>query len=50
LYKIISQHSGQTLIKYKDSDVIIGWLLKSKRIRNDWWSIEKKLNKLLVRS
>jgi hypothetical protein len=24
LYKIISQHSGQTLIKYKDSDVIIG--------------------------
>jgi hypothetical protein len=42
LYKIISQHSGQTLIKStKIASVIIGWLLKKQRIRNDWWSVEK---------
>jgi hypothetical protein len=45
LYKIISEHSGQTLIKStKIASVIIGWW-RSKRIRNDWWSVEKKLIK-----
>jgi hypothetical protein len=23
--------------------MIIGWLRRSKRIRNDWWSFEKKI-------
>jgi hypothetical protein len=47
LYKIISQHSGQTLIKStKIASVIMDDCWRSKGIRNDWWSIEKKLNKV----
>jgi ATP-dependent Clp protease protease subunit len=36
LYKIISQHSGQHLIKYKDSERDY-WMIaeEAKRIRND---------------
>jgi hypothetical protein len=44
LYTIISHHSGQTFDKvHKDSerDYWMSW--RSKRIRNDWWSFEKRI-------
>jgi tRNA A22 N-methylase len=46
LYKIISQHSGQTLIKStKIASVIIGWLLKKQKNTEWLMKYEKKLNK-----